>query len=142
MTDAGEIQTDGEQCMDGRGDGRRQSGETLVDELFDVVSHSRRRFVLHVLCREERTDVAALAERLAARESRDGTATDGDVRRVRTALHHVHLPRLVHVGLVAYDTGAGSVQLLAASEETQSSLVTSTRVLDDLRLARDRRVNG
>lgn len=80
-----------------------------AEALFDVLSHRRRRYALSYL-RDANGDVATLtelAERVTAREAdgrgdRHGTAA--------TALHHVHLPKLVEAGLIDYDARSETVR--------------------------------
>lgn len=83
-------------------------GGSPLDELFDVLSDRRRRFVLYYLDgANERATREALVDRIAVREAVDG---EGPIREhVLAELHHVHLPRLQDAGLVEYDQRAGDV---------------------------------
>ena len=81
--------------------------DLTLSELFDIFSHSRRRFVLGYLD-EAGTEVStdSLAERLVAWERTDGQsdATAAAVDEVKLSLHHTHLPKLESAGVVTYDS--------------------------------------
>jgi hypothetical protein len=65
-----------------------------------VLASDRRRVVLAVLAeRSLPLGLEALADLVADREGESET----DLRSVRIALHHVHLPLLSDVGVVSYD---------------------------------------
>ena len=89
-----------------------------LSELFEILSHSRRRFVLNYL---ERTDGSAmtdvLAEEIAVRERADSSETSGEpaVSDIELALHHTHLPKLDEAGLVTYES---STNRLEAGEQS------------------------
>lgn len=79
------------------------------DALVDEMTHGRVRKVLTVLEADGesvRRDV--LAHKVAAREA-NGDSWGGAVDSVRTALHHVHLPKLEGAGVVDYDADDGTV---------------------------------
>ena len=85
--------------------------EPSVDQLFDVLSESRRRRVLSILT-EHRSpmDVERLASAVAERESAS-TARD-----VHVTLHHVHLPKLDEAALVDFDREDGTVAPTATTD--------------------------
>ncbi|AXR76349.1 hypothetical protein AArc1_5148 (plasmid) [Natrarchaeobaculum sulfurireducens] len=74
---------------------------------YRILSNRRRRFVIHYLMTtDEKISLRALSEQVAAWEngiSRD-KVTSTQRKRVYTALHQAHLPKLSTVGLVEYDT--------------------------------------
>lgn len=71
---------------------------TTVDDVFDALCATRRRAVIETpRTRSPPLDLDTVAEAVAERES----ARERDVR---STLHHVHLPKLQHVGLLDYDT--------------------------------------
>lgn len=80
--------------------------ESLPDPLFQSLTHPQRQSVLRYLQVAESAPLDRLAEVVT------GLSTDGDrhqlatpeaYRRTRLLLHHVHLPRLDHDGLIKYD---------------------------------------
>jgi len=84
-----------------------------LDALLSAVAHERRRAVLNVLNGADEETIAfdTLTERVAELDSDgDEESDDGHRQRVRTTLHHSHLPKLVACGLVAYDTDAMTVR--------------------------------
>lgn len=102
-----------------------------LDEILSMVAHEQRRVVLRILTHtdEDAVTVSALTEQVAE-QLQNGDLPDDDHRqRVRTALHHIHLPKLDACGMIVHDTetnlvrdgtGKQSRKLLAALE---SSLV-------------------
>jgi DNA-binding transcriptional ArsR family regulator len=89
-----------------------------TDALLDVLGDRRRRRALSVLLgRPGPVALDDLAEEVAAREAGDPPADTGSEEefRVRTALHHVHLPKLDDAGLVEYCTERNVVETEAAA---------------------------
>ncbi|WP_042663193.1 hypothetical protein [Haloferax sp. ATB1] len=86
------------------------------DELFRILSNSRRRQILYFLHRAgEAISLKQLAAMVAAREN--GTAvedvTDEERQRVYISLYQTHLPKLESAGLVDYDDEERSVELVS-----------------------------
>ncbi|MFB6163729.1 MAG: ArsR family transcriptional regulator [Haloarculaceae archaeon] len=83
-----------------------RGGSAFTNSVFEVVAHGYRRRVLRRLSRADGpVSVTRLASEIAAR---DAGVPVGDVpperrARVRTALVHVHLPKLAAAGLVTWD---------------------------------------
>lgn len=73
----------------------RSDGVTL-DQLFSALSHPLRLQILTKLARESPRGDATC-------EPSDFTDHEEPPRRVRTRLHHAHLPRLVDANLVEWD---------------------------------------
>ena len=111
-----------------------------ADAAFAVAADERRRLALHYLRDRETADLDELATVVSgwtrARRTDAETVTPDERERVRTALHHVHLPRLVDAGAVSYDADAGVVKLDAPSDLLVSVLERS--LVDERRLANER----
>lgn len=72
------------------------------DEVFGALADERRRLTLaHLRAVDGAASIPELAGRLA---DADGVVTS-DEADVVTALHHVHVPKLVDAGLVEWDDG-------------------------------------
>ena len=88
------------------------------DELYDLLSNHRRRYVLH-FCK--RTDgpvtLSELAEQVAAWEQDKAVAeiTSAERKRVYTSLQQTHLDRLDDAGIVAFE--GDRIELTEAAEE-------------------------
>jgi hypothetical protein len=84
------------------------------DEVFDLLSSPRRRYVLYYL-RDTggEIDLTTLAEEVAAWENETAVEdlTQQERKRVYVSLYQTHIPRLVDAGLVDHDTDAGTVTL-------------------------------
>jgi hypothetical protein len=90
------------------------------DVVFDILSSSRRRYVLYRLRETEGpVELTKLAEQVAAWENDTDTdqITEQERKRVYVSLYQTHIPRLDEVGLVVYDRETGQIEL--AEEATQ-----------------------
>ncbi|MFC7080902.1 DUF7344 domain-containing protein [Halorussus caseinilyticus] len=85
--------------------GPTSGGLPRLDQYFDALSNERRRYALYYLSREEVANEDELARYVAARErGRSPSAlSESAYERVRSDLHHKHLPRLADYGLVEFD---------------------------------------
>lgn len=100
-----------------RGEGRRlrvvvDGGRSLLDRVFDSLSHPRRRCVLYYLRDQETVAVDDLAATVAAWERGvpEEAVSEETTRRVHADLRHVHLPKLERNGLLEYDSRSGTVR--------------------------------
>jgi hypothetical protein len=114
------------QQQTGTGDPSESPTGTLsTEEIFATLSNQRRRYVLHCLRQtDDVMTIRALSEQLAAWEN--GCERD-DVRpkerkRVYTALHQTHLPKMDEFGIVDYDKDRGIVGLTDAIAEFDTYL--------------------
>lgn len=87
------------------------------DEVFEVLSSSRRRRILyHLHRRDGEADLRALARDTAGDET--GTPVDDDVvKRFYISLYQTHVPKLEEVGLVRYDGDEKTVTLTDRVED-------------------------
>ena len=92
------------------------------DDVFDLLSNSRRRFVINYLLRVDRAvSIQELSRELAMWEF-DATAeelTDQEEKRIYVALYQTHVPKLEEAGIVDYDTDTGLIQLDEQATELQ-----------------------
>jgi DNA-binding transcriptional ArsR family regulator len=92
------------------------SDETLSrDQLFDILSSPRRRYVLYYLREQgDPIELTALAEKLAAWQ--DNTALEDvspqDRKRMYVSLYQTHIPKLEEAGLITYDPDSGEISLV------------------------------
>ncbi|APW97418.1 hypothetical protein CHINAEXTREME_06370 [Halobiforma lacisalsi AJ5] len=99
------------------------SEETLTeDELFEILSNRRRRHVLHELMQEDGgIDIGTLSEEIAAYE--DGLelheVSSSDRKRVYTALHQSHLPKMDEAGVLEFNKDRGTVEPTPALEDVE-----------------------
>jgi predicted transcriptional regulator len=90
------------------------------DELFEVLSNSRRRYALNALSStEEAWEIGSLAEQVAAWEN--GTDVDevsrAERKSVYTSLQQLHLPKMDELGFVRYDKDRGTVRPTRAKDD-------------------------
>lgn len=90
------------------------------DELFRILSNSRRRYIIYYLHEEgDEMSLKELAARIAAVEN--GTAvedvTDEERQRVYISLYQTHLPKLEEAGIVSYDDEERMVELTPRTAE-------------------------
>lgn len=76
------------------------------DELFRILSSSRRRYIIYFLHQAEGdVSLGDLATRIAAKENDRPTdeVTDSERQRVYISLYQTHLPKLEESGIITYD---------------------------------------
>jgi hypothetical protein len=97
------------------------SSESLSAEtIFETLSSRRRRYALHYLTQVgDAVSIRELSEQLAAWENgvECDAVTPKQRKRVYTALHQTHLPKMDRLGVVDYDNDRGTVTLTDHVEE-------------------------
>ncbi|GAA0720783.1 hypothetical protein J2744_001644 [Halorubrum trapanicum] len=87
-------------------DDQRKYTPPEQDEIYDLLSNHRRRYVIH-FCKQADGPVSLsdLAERVAAREQDKSVSelTSSERKRVYTSLQQTHLDRLAEADMVEYD---------------------------------------
>ena len=84
------------------------------DELFRILSSSRRRYIIYFLHRAgEAVSLGDLATRIAAEENDRSIddVTDSERQRVYISLYQTHLPKLEEAGIISYDEDDRLVEL-------------------------------
>ncbi|UPV74296.1 hypothetical protein M0R89_17385 [Halorussus limi] len=100
-------------------------GGDRQDELFSVLSHPYRRFVLqHLQTADSPIPVAELTTELVAWErSQSEIGRSGDERtRVGVSLVHNHLPKMADARVVEYDATRQTVTLVDDTDEVHTHL--------------------
>lgn len=100
-------------------------GDDQQDELFDVLSHSRRRFTLqHLQTAETPLPVGELARELQSWESKQTVSAGGGTEQdtIEISLLHQHLPKMDEAGFVNYDDTWQMVALGDRTDEARSHL--------------------
>lgn len=84
-----------------------------LDETFDVLAHSHRRYVLYYLrTNGEGVALDTLAAMLANElEGPSATGTSDTTEHIEVTLRHTHLPKLADAGLITFDADTNSVEL-------------------------------
>jgi len=103
--------------------------ELTKDTVFEILSSSRRRFALYVVCYEGgHMDLDALARRLAAYEEdvQPDAIESEEAKRLYISLYQTHLPKLASAELVDYDREERTVRLTDRVEELVAFLRTDT----------------
>lgn len=83
------------------------------DQLLAAIGDDRRRLVIAVLddANDTTLSVQTVTDRVADRLATEPPLSDDDRHRLRTKLHHVHLPKLEEYDVVRHDSDAGTVRL-------------------------------
>ena len=93
-----------------------------ADVVFKMLSNQRRRYVLHYM-KQRRADqpvtIRTLSEQIAAWENSVACADVNPKQRKRiyTALHQTHLPKMDQLGILNYDRNRGTVSLVDSVEQ-------------------------
>lgn len=104
--------------------------ELTQDVVFDILSSSRRRYVLFYLRRaDEPVKLNDLAEQVASWENDLPVEelSDQQRKRVYVSLYQTHVPKLDSIGLVEYDQETGLVALTDRAVEIDSYLSVPSR---------------
>jgi len=101
------------------------AGGDYQDDLFGVLAHPRRRFLLHHLQDADTTvSVEELTAELVAWESQkpvdDRTGNERDA--ITVSLVHNHLPKMLQAGVIRYDRTEQTAELVDHTDEVQSHL--------------------
>lgn len=100
------------------------------DLVFDILSSSRRRFVIYYLRQvDEPVDLTELAEEVAAWENECSVEelTTQQRKRVYVSLYQTHVPKLESVNLVDYDRDSGDVSLTSRAYQIDNYLDDSSQ---------------
>lgn len=92
-----------------------------ADEIYDALCHRRRRYLCYTLLEDTEWSLTDLATKVAAWE-RDVPEHEVPARqreRVYTALYHVHVPKLVDLGVVTF---GGATDTITAAENAEQVL--------------------
>lgn len=92
------------------------------DDLFELLSNRRRRYILNeLLCEGRPMEIGTLAQEIAAREDdlEYHEVSSKDRKRVYTALHQSHLPKMDRAGVVDFDQDRGTVEPTPALENVE-----------------------
>jgi predicted house-cleaning noncanonical NTP pyrophosphatase (MazG superfamily) len=112
QTEEGSDETNASNSVDGS---NRTDVSLTRDEIFEVLSNQRRRYAFHYLRQHEgdTVDVGELAEQIASWETGKAAEllTAAERKRVKTALHQFHLPKMHDLRFVEYDSHRGDVRL-------------------------------
>lgn len=104
-----------------------------VDEAFDLLRHSRRRYLLEALTTDTEFPLEDLVEAVAERE-RKARGLDVNTKRhdqVRFALFHSHLPRLEETGVICCDHDDGAVTVEDAEKLERLEQIRSEFAVTD-----------
>lgn len=85
-----------------------------LDETFDVLTHSYRRYVLyHLRTHSEEVDIDTLSAMLANELEGPSTTAGGGktAEHIEIVLHHIHLPKLADAGLITFSRDRQSIEL-------------------------------
>ena len=93
---------------------------------LSAVANERRRVVLRTLHHsdEKVLEFSTLVDRVTEHTQDRDTPDTRHRQRVRTTLHHVHLPKLEECGMIVYDTEAKQVKNV--SDELSQELLALT----------------
>lgn len=87
------------------------SASQTTDSFYDALANTERRLVLAYLATaDEPVTLAALSESIAAHLEDDRPEGHVESSALRIELHHWHLPKLEHAGLIRYDAETRSVR--------------------------------
>lgn len=91
--------------------------------MYQALGHPRRRYLCYTLLEDTEWSMTELATKIAAWESDvpDHAVTEDQREEVYVSLYHVHVPKLVDEGVIAFDEATGTI---TAAEHAQQVLTT------------------
>lgn len=95
------------------------------EDIFDILSNHRRRYVLRYLQEHEaESDLRTLSEQIAAWENEVDPSQVTSKQRMRayTALRQSHLPKMDRQGVIDFDSQSGTVHLTEAAHAIEGYL--------------------
>jgi len=86
-----------------------------LNDTFDLLTHPHRRYVLyHLRNKTEEIGIERLAAAIADWEEVDsGMKRATSIDKIKTNLHHIHLPKLAEAGFITVDATIDSIALAA-----------------------------
>lgn len=90
-----------------------EPGPLTQDEVYDLLSNPRRRFIISYLREHDQTRLQDLASTLAAWENETTVdqLTNQQRKRVYVSLYQTHIPKLEGAGIIDYDQDTGRVAI-------------------------------
>jgi hypothetical protein len=113
--------------------GGETDAQLSTDTVFQTLGNRRRRYALHYLRYQDRpVPIRELSEQLSAWElgKESDAVTPKERKRLYTALHQTHLPKMDRLGVVEYDRNRGVVSL--TDHVDQFDIYLDVVPLDDL----------
>lgn len=105
-----------------------EASEPSAEELFEILSNSRRRYVAYFLkhCADT-AELGTLSTQIAAWENDKPVAevTRADRKRVYTSLQQVHLPKMDEIGVVGFDKRAGLIESTPSLESVEFKMTVT-----------------
>lgn len=95
------------------------------DQVFDLLSNARRRFILSYLQQADGpVDIFELAREIGAVENgiEVDEVTDKQEKRVYVSIYQTHIPKLESAGLIEYDGDSGTLRLSDRTDEFSAFL--------------------
>ncbi len=88
-----------------------ESERPSLDAVYEILSESRRRYLLYYFLENDHANVESVSLQIAAWEQEKSIedVTEAEKQRVTASLVHSHLPRLEDHGLVEHDSRTGDV---------------------------------
>ncbi|NHN59241.1 MULTISPECIES: hypothetical protein [Halorussus] len=100
-------------------------GTLELDTVLDVCEHKHRRIVLAALADQHQSfSIDDLTNAIVKHDHHTppSEAADETITKIRTGLHHVHLPMLAEAGLIQYDPERQLVEPTAQLDRAESHL--------------------
>jgi len=103
-----------------------------LDHVYEVLSHSRRRYLCYSLLGETQWSLTDLATRIAMWENDipEDDVTEGHRNRVYVSLYHAHIPKLVDTGVIDFDDADETIRPAENAEQVLDALKGIGRSVD------------
>lgn len=85
--------------------------ELTEDDHYELLAAEQRRLALDILTEQSSSiELRELATAVAERENGRDPGRVESVEYIRTQLHHVHLPKMADLGVIAYDSDTRQIE--------------------------------
>ena len=95
-----------------------------LDHVYEVLGHSRRRYLCYSLLGDTRWSLTDLATRIAVWENdlSEDEVTESQRKRVYVSLYHAHVPKLVENGVIEFDDEEETIRPAENAEQALNAL--------------------
>lgn len=121
----GESNTQAGDRLELNGSGDPEADEISTEEVFEILSNTRRRKIIaHLRENGETANIRSLSEFLAAIENdvEQSQVTSKQRMRTYTALRQSHLPKMDRTGVIDFDENSGEVTLKQTATQLEKYL--------------------
>ncbi len=111
---------------------RSDGGEHIIDRILNALSDEHCRYILYHLSHHDPATLDSICDTISQNTTRhsDYHSTREQKEKIKTTLHHIHLPKLDTLGLIEYDARNGDVRYRSPPHHLED-ILTIVRELEN-----------